>query len=142
MNVPLSWLSDYVNLPKNVDELTRKLTSIGHMLDKVKEIDNETVIDLELRGNRPDLLGLIGVAREVSAAFGEKLKVSKTKALPVKDSKCPLVQVDKSAVGLLQRYAALTLKVKIGQSPKWMVKRLADWGVPSINNVVDITNYV
>ncbi|MDP1743635.1 MAG: phenylalanine--tRNA ligase subunit beta [Candidatus Amesbacteria bacterium] len=138
MNVPLSWLSDYVKLPKDTKSLTDKLTAIGHMLDKTKG----DVIDLELRGNRPDLLGLIGVAREVATVFNQKLKLPEIKKLPKTDIKCPFVKVDKAASNMVYRYTAFSLKVEVGPSPDWMIKRLASWGVPTINNVVDITNYV
>ena len=138
MIVPLDWLSDYVKLPKEVKLLTDKLTVIGHMLDKAKD----NIIDLELRGNRPDLLGLIGVAREVATVFNQKLKLPDVSTLPKIDKGCNLVKVDKSAQDLVYRYTAFSMKIKIGPSPGWMIKRLESWGVPTINNVVDITNYV
>lgn len=138
MIVPLDWLSDYVRLPKDTKTLTDKLTAVGHMLDK----SMGTIIDLELRGNRPDLLGLIGVAREVATVFNQTLKLPTICKLPKTNIKCPLVKVDKTSQKLVYRYTAFTLKVQIGPSPDWMIKRLESWGVPSINNVVDITNYV
>jgi len=138
MIVPLKWLSEYVKLPKEVSTLTDKLTSVGHMLDKII-VDG---IDLELRGNRPDMLGLVGVAREVSAIFNTPLKLPPTTPLPKTDKKSPLVSVVPAASGLVIRYTALTLSVKVAPSPDWLVKRLKSWGVPAINNVVDITNYV
>src|SRR3989304_552962 len=81
MIVPLDWLAGYVDLPETKD-LTDRLTMIGHMLDKIKRIGTDTVIDLELRGNRSDMFGLIGVAREVSAAFDRKLKLPPIFPLP------------------------------------------------------------
>jgi phenylalanyl-tRNA synthetase beta chain len=138
MNVPLSWLSDYVKLPKDTKSLTDKLTAIGHMLDKTKG----DVIDLELRGNRPDLLGLIGVAREVASVFNQKLIYPKSGKLPKKDKTQRMIRVEKSAIGLIYRYTAFSMTVKVEPSPDWLTKRLESWGVPSINNVVDITNYV
>jgi phenylalanyl-tRNA synthetase beta chain len=142
MNVPLKWLSDYVKLPKDRQELTDRLTAIGHMLDKTTSQGHDTVLDLELRGNRPDLLGLIGVAREISAAFHTPLHFPVTKPLPKKDPTCPLVSVNPDAVDLVTRYTAFTLQVKVGPSPKWLAEKLVAWGVPSINNVVDVTNFV
>ncbi|KKU03185.1 MAG: Phenylalanine-tRNA ligase beta subunit [Candidatus Amesbacteria bacterium GW2011_GWB1_47_26] len=138
MIVPLKWLSEYVKLPTRVSDLTDKLTSVGHMLDKT--IANG--IDLELRGNRPDMLGLVGVAREVAAIFNTRLQSPPTTPLPKTDKKSPLVNVDQSASDLVTRYTGFTLAVKVRPSPSWLVERLAAWGVPAINNVVDITNYV
>lgn len=142
MNIPLSWLSEYINLPKDTTDLTQKLTSIGHMLDKVTKDGGETVIDLELRGNRPDLLGLIGIAREISVVYNIPLKHPPVLPLPIKDSNLSLVKVDPKASDLVTRYTAFTLKTKVGPSPSWLRSRLQSWGLPSINNVVDITNYV
>lgn len=142
MNIPLNWLSDYVDLPKDLDTLTSKLTSVGHMLDKIKKTNNETVIDLELRGNRSDMFGIIGTARDISAIFDKKLRLPEISPLPKKDLECPLISVDKSAAGLVKRYLALKLSVTIGPSPKWINERLLAYGITPINNVVDITNYV
>ncbi len=138
MIVPLKWLSEYVKLPSRVSALTDRLTSAGHMLDKT----TATAIDLELRGNRPDMLGLVGVAREVAAIFNTPLQSPPTTPLPKTDAKSPLVSIEKSASDLVTRYTAFTLAVRVGPSPSWLIERLASWGVPAINNVVDITNYV
>ena len=142
MNVPLSWLADYVTLPKSTKELTDKLTMVGHLLDKITKKGNVTVIDLELRGNRSDMFGLIGVARDISAILNSPLKLPEVANLPKKDSQHPLVIVEKSAQALVKRYEVLRLKVKICPSPKWLIERLRLYGIPSINNVVDVTNYV
>ncbi len=142
MNVPLNWLSDYVKLPTDTRALTDRLTMIGHMLDKTKEINGETVIDLELRGNRADMFGLIGVARDISAAFSHELKLPKAANLPKTDPKSPLIKVEKSAVGLVRRYIAIELSVKVKSSPDWLINRLKSYGIEPINNVVDVTNYV
>ena len=140
MNVPLSWLAEYVKLPKDTSVLTDKLTMIGHMLDKQHTEHGETVIDLELRGNRSDLFGLIGIARDIQAAFHTPRTLPATEKLPIVDKTSSLVTV--KAKDLVERFYALTLHVTVGPSPEWMQKRLALYGIASINNVVDITNYV
>src|SRR3989339_2269176 len=121
MIVPLKWLSEYVKLPTRVSDLTDKLTSVGHMLDKT----TANGIDLELRGNRPDMLGLVGVAREVAAIFNTRLQSPPTPPLPKTDKKSPLVNVDQSASDLVTRYTGFTLAVKVRPSPSWLVERLA-----------------
>lgn len=139
MIIPLSWLADYVPLPESVGKLTDRLTMIGHMLDKRYEVDGETVIDLELRGNRSDMFGLIGVARDVAAAFDSSLALPSVAPLPAIAPDSSLVTVQ--APDLVVRFLAFELRVTVGPSPEWLVKRLAFYGMPSINNVVDITNY-
>lgn len=140
MNVPLSWLKEYVELPKSEKELTDKLTMVGQMLDKRLVIEGETVLDLELRGNRSDLFGIIGVARDIAACFNKKLTLPPVSQLPKVDPKSKLVSVE--APDLVERFLAFTLKVKVGPSPEWIVRRLKLYGIAPINNVVDITNYV
>lgn len=141
MNIPLNWLADYVKLPKSQAELTDRLTMVGHMLNKQWISDNgDKVVDLELRGNRSDLFGVLGVAREVSVMWSTLLKLPETNPLPATDTKSDLVSV--TCPELVQRFLAFKLSVEIGPSPKWLSDRLADFGLPSINNVVDITNYV
>lgn len=140
MLYPLSWLSEYTTLPSTVVELTDKMTMIGHMLDKHKKEGSEDIIDLELRGNRPDLLGVYGLAREISAAFNVPLKELKRTDLPKANPKNPLVSIKDPE--LIERFQALTLRVKVKSSPEWLKKRLSYYGIPAINNVVDITNFV
>lgn len=140
MIYPLSWLSEYVKLPKTTQELTDKLTMIGHMFDKKEKVGTEEVIDLELRGNRPDLLGVYGMAREISATWNTPLKPLVTVKLPKTDPDSKLITV--KAPELLERFVALTLSVEVKPSPAWLKDRLSYFGIPSVNNVVDITNYV
>jgi phenylalanyl-tRNA synthetase beta chain len=142
MNVPLHWLSEFVTLPKSETELTDKLTMVGHMLDKRKVVGNSVVVDLELRGNRADMFGLIGVARDVSAIFDTKLTLPRIATLPKTDPNSPLVHADTSVQGLVKRYIAITLSVEVKPSPKWMADRLIQYGIEPINNIVDVTNYV
>jgi len=103
----------------------------------------ETVFELEITPNRPDCLSLIGIAREVAAIYGQPLK---TPAIELKESSSPVgkeISVDVQDSVQCPRYTARVLKnVKIGSSPDWMKRRLEACGIRSINNVVDITNYV
>jgi phenylalanyl-tRNA synthetase beta chain len=140
MNVPLSWLAEYVALPDDIQKLTDRLTMIGHMLDKIFIVDTETVIDLELRGNRADLFGLIGIARDISAACNVPLKLPDIATLPKTQNNSTLITVE--AFDLVHRFSAITAKVRVQPSPDWMIKKLAAYGMASINNVVDITNFV
>lgn len=101
------------------------------------------VLSLEITPNRPDLLGLLGVAREVAALCGTKLKWPacdlQEEGEPVQDAVS--VAVEDSAD--CPRYTArLLTNMKVGQSPFWLRRRLSLAGVKAINNIVDITNYI
>jgi len=142
MKIPLNWLKAYVKLPKDLNLLTDKLTLAGHMLDKIERIDGETVIDLELRGNRADCYSILGIAREVEALFGFPVKspplYSKLKQTP-QLKEC---QIKIKSAKVKRAMAVVIKKVKITTSPPWLQKRLKAYGLSSINNLVDLTNYV
>lgn len=100
----------------------------------------EEVLDVSAFANRPDLHSYLGVAREVAALTSSKLNAPAASKLP-KASKKIKVEIKNS--NLCAHYSALTLSnVKIGPSPEFIQKRLKASGLRSINNIVDITNYV
>ncbi len=104
---------------------------------------NETVLDLEITSNRPDCLSILGIAREAGAALGRKLKKPDIRLAEEGDDIRNYASVELEAPDLCPRYAArVVTDVRIGPSPKWMADRLKAAGVRSINNIVDITNYV
>src|SRR3989339_547228 len=122
-------------LPQNA-KVGNKLSTLIKAQDTIFEIDNKSIT------NRPDLWGHFGMAREVAALFGGKLKDYKFKSLSsIKKKEVLKVKVlDKK---LCPRYlGAVVENVKIAPSPEWLRLRLESVGVRSINNIVDITNYV
>lgn len=105
--------------------------------------ETDQVLVLELTANRSDCLGMIGVAREVSAIFGKKLKVADNPLEENGPAIADLAKVTVADSNLCPRYSArVFLNVQIKPSPEWMQRRLRASGVRPINNVVDITNYV
>ncbi len=107
-------------------------------------LSSDIVIDWEVTPNRPDWNSHVGIAREIAAATGKAV------VLPKADIRVDAGQdihevaaVDVQAPDLCPRYIARVFKnVKIGPSPEWMARRLEAVGLRSINNVVDITNYI
>ena len=104
---------------------------------------SDTIFDLDVTPNRPDCLSVVGIAREVAALTGQSLhlpEVSYEEAvLPIDQQ----ISVGIDAPDLCPRYcASLVTGVKIADSPKWLQQRLLACGIRSINNIVDITNYV
>ena len=106
----------------------------------------EDIIDFEITPNRPDCLSIEGLGREVAVSLGKKFKNPRKNIdeLKVENKKeIEGLKVDITAPDLCYRYIARVVKdVKIGPSPEWMRRRLKACGVRSINNIVDITNYV
>jgi phenylalanyl-tRNA synthetase beta chain len=143
MKLPIFWLNDYIQVPEDLELLTDKLTAIGHMQDhKLEKVDGETVLDLEIRQNRSDCLSIIGLARELSAVLDIKLSLPKSFGdnLPKIDNN---IKINDYSNGLCLRFNTLSFEgVKIQKSPEWLAKKLEVYGIKSINNLVDISNYV
>lgn len=101
----------------------------------------DTRIEVEVTPNRPDWLSMWGIARDVSCLFGVEAKLPEIK-VPECNTPAPnLVTVE--APDLCPRYIGRVIRnVKVGPSPKWMRERLESVGLRSINNIVDVTNFV
>ncbi len=141
MNIPISWIKEYVDLPEDLKVFTDKMSMIGHMLDKQFEREGDTVIDLELRGNRADCYAILGIARESHASFGGRFTIPEVK-LQLPSQKYPDFDVVVEHPDVHRFYSVIISNVKVGPSPEWMQQRLRAYGMEVINNVVDITNYV
>ena len=106
----------------------------------------EDIFDFEITPNRPDCLSIEGIGRETAISLNKEFKNPRKNIdeLKIEDKKeIEGLKVDIEAPDLCYRYIARIVKnVKIGPSPEWMKRRLKACGVRSINNIVDITNYV
>ncbi len=105
----------------------------------------DTVLDLEITPNRSDLLSHIGLAREVAALSGRALRPAAAVALAPGEAAAPGLQVSvaEAAREACPYYTARVIDgVQVGPSPEWLRQRLESVGLRSINNVVDITNFV
>jgi phenylalanyl-tRNA synthetase beta chain len=104
---------------------------------------SDVVYDLEITPNRPDLNSVIGIAREISAVTGNPLKLPQIKLNEAGNRIEELVAVRIEDAELCPRYTARVVRgVKIAPSPDWLKGTLEKVGIRSINNVVDVTNYV
>ena len=115
--------------------------------DIVEVLDlKEEIIDFEITPNRPDCLSIEGLGRETAASLDKPFKDPRKNIdeLQIPNKKeIEGLTVDITAPELCYRYIARVVKnVKVGPSPDWMKKRLKACGIRSINNIVDITNYV
>jgi phenylalanyl-tRNA synthetase beta chain len=143
MYVSLNWLTDYVDVAMPAPELAELFTRVGIPCDGFTETEADIVFDLEITSNRPDLLGHLGIARELAAATGAALRPPEIPALPTRGEVSELTSVEVLDPDLCPRYTARVIRgVKVGPSPGWLVERLEAVGLRGINNVVDVTNYV
>jgi phenylalanyl-tRNA synthetase beta chain len=101
----------------------------------------EEVLELEVTGNRPDLLSMYGLAREVAALGGTELAAPPGRDPPRAGDEPVSVEIE-DLDGCPRYIARVFRDVTIGPSPPWLRARLAAAGMRSISNVVDVTNYV
>jgi phenylalanyl-tRNA synthetase beta chain len=141
MRFSRAWLATFCDVPDDA-ELARSLTTIGHAVEGVEQVGGDTVFDVDVTSNRPDAMCHLGLARDLAVRLGVALR------LPSVPTGAPAgevagVRVELPEPRLCPRYSAHVLRgVTIGPSPGWLVDRLAAIGQRSINNVVDVTNYV
>ncbi|WP_297486905.1 phenylalanine--tRNA ligase subunit beta [uncultured Cetobacterium sp.] len=105
---------------------------------------NDVVFELEITPNRPDCLSYMGIAREVAAYYGRKIKCpefeSKTIIESLNNGHIDIRIEDKERC---KRFSGKVIKnIKVKESPEWLKKRLLSMGLHPINNVVDATNYI
>ncbi len=144
MKIPISWLKEFVSIKGSVETLAEKLTLAGFEVEEIIEVDGEKILEINVSPNRGDCLSIFGMAREVKAILGLPLR----SPLPRKIQKSH-VKGDRSFSVVVKagrscpRYSlALMDGVRVGSSPEWIVRRLSQVGIRSVNNVVDVTNYV
>ena len=145
MNISYNWLKHLIDIQMSPEELAHRLTFVGLTVEGVHPFEDDFVLDVDLTSNRPDCLSHLGVAREIGVITGTPLKradVVKTDDVPLPAVLAyDIVQVKEP--DLCHRFTARIIRdVKIGPSPKILVKRLEAVGERPINNVADITNYV
>ena len=105
----------------------------------------DVLFDLDVTGNRPEALSIIGVARDLAARQKVPFAIPEPAAVPVGSgpAAADLVRVEIVAPDLCGRFAATVLRdVVVGPSPTWLANRLQAVGMRPINNVVDVSNYV
>lgn len=141
MKICYEWLKNYVEIEKSPEELAADLTLFGHEVDGISKVGKYTVLDFEITPNRGDLLSIVGMAREIAALYDTDVKkeeinidsedLGKNIDIKIADKKaCP-------------RYTARIIdNVKVGETSQQIKDYLATYGFRSLNNIVDITNYV
>ena len=143
MRISLNWLKDLVDADLPVSRLVDTLNNIGLLVDSQEELEDDIILELETYANRPDTLGHLGVARELSVALD----------LPLKEQNWPLTELDELSSDsidieiydddLCPRYCGIIVKgVNVGPSPKWLTDKIEAMGLSPVNNVVDVSNYV
>src|SRR6201998_1991231 len=144
MKISYNWLKEFADITVPPGEIASRLALSGTNIAGIENGPHGAVIDAEVSSNRPDCLGMLGIARELSAVYRLPLKTISPKPVESSSAKASdAVSVKIDAPELCGRFTARVMRgVKIQPSPAWLKDRLEAAGTASINNVVDITNYV
>ncbi|MFZ0881967.1 MAG: phenylalanine--tRNA ligase subunit beta [Candidatus Acidiferrales bacterium] len=143
MKVVYNWLKQFVDVTASPADLRARLSLVGIAVDSIEETAAGPVLDAEVTANRPDCLGHLGIAREVAAIYRLLLKPLHPKLKESAEKAVDAARVEIEAPELCGRFTARVLRgVKVQPSPDWLRQGLEAIGEKSINNVVDVTNYV
>jgi len=149
MNIKIlhSWLKEYLHTEAKPSEIAECLSLSGPSVEHLEREGNDFSYDIEVTTNRIDAASTIGIAREANAALHQHKFSSKFKPLTVKAPAMPNRELLKLKVsdphGLSRKIMAVVLEnITIASSSAMVKKRLKTAGIRSINNVIDITNYI
>jgi phenylalanyl-tRNA synthetase beta chain len=141
MLAPYEWIKELVDISATPEEAAAKLTMIGLEVEGTKPVKDDFIFEVNVTPNRPDCLSILGIARELSAAFRTSLIIPPHDIAgeqPASDFSIEILNPE-----LCNRYTGRLIRgIRISDSPGWIRIRLEKCGIRSINNIVDITNYV
>ncbi len=148
MNIKIldSWLREYLKTDAKPKEIATSLSLTSVSVERMEAYKNDVIYEIEVTTNRPDLMSVVGLAREASAVlpqFGYKASfhpplITKQAYQPLK--KLPLTIINDEK--LVYRICAVVMEVDVMNSPEIIKERLETTGIRSLNNLIDITNYV
>lgn len=139
MKLVLSWLEEYVRLtPSDRAAIQRRLPEIGVEVAAEESVEGETVLEIEGPANRGDILSVFGMAREIAAVLGRKIKPPAVK-LARRPALRGAVRIDRNS-GCRKYFGARIENVRVGPAPEAIAKKLRLAGFAVFNNVVDTTN--
>src|SRR3989344_4087010 len=146
ISIPHSWLKDFLTTDAPPAKIAECLSLCGPSVEKLTKQDDDWLYEIEVTTNRVDMMSVLGIAREAAAIlpqFGFKAKLKTSSTLPEvhQTTSFPLkIKVDQK---LCPRFTAVVITgVTINPSPKKIRDHLEKSGIRSLNNVVDISNYL
>ena len=149
MKFTFNWLKEFVTFKASPEKLTGMLTMAGLEVESLTALQDpdtnrdDWLFEISVTPNRGDCLGITGLATEVAALTGGRMKSAAATPRSKDSSIANRVTIAIQNSRLCPRYSAGVVdEVHMGPSPAWMRFRLESCGIRSINNVVDVTNYV
>ena len=137
------WISQYLDPGAEAEEVAARLTAAGLAVESSEPCGDDVLFDVDVTTNRPDCMNHLGLAREASTLLGQALHLPDTSTDETDPEIGELAKVIVEDGYGCPRYVARVVRgAKVGPSPRWLVEHLEAIGQRSINNVVDITNFV
>ena len=141
MKVSLNWLKEYLDLKQSPEEVADALTLSGLEAEGIEKKGDDSILEIGLTPNLGHCMSIVGMARELSAFYQIPLK-RKQVELKVEAKRAPQSVEIEASDDCHRYFARLVEGVEVGPSPDWLVTRLENAGLHSVNNVVDIGNLV
>lgn len=148
MNIKIldSFLREHLKTKATPQKIAEKLSLSSLSVERIEKYKDDYVYEMEITTNRPDLFSVIGVAREAAAVLPQY--GFDTEFIPLKidrnefniSSKFPIEIVNDEK--LVNRICAVVMEVEINDSPSYIKERLEASDIRSLNNVIDVTNYI
>jgi len=142
-----SWLRDYLQTEAKPDEIAHALSLTSASIENIEPFHDDFIYHVEVTTNRPDMASIAGLAREAAAVLPRfeipaRFISPHPNPSPARgEGKNQIINIQNNPK-LVRRICAVILEVEIGQSPDFIKKRLEASGTRSLNNLIDITNYV
>ncbi|MFN7181557.1 MAG: phenylalanine--tRNA ligase subunit beta [Planctomycetota bacterium] len=142
MRVPYSEIIDSLSVNLSIEEIAQILNEIGLPVENIEKFEDDTIFEIEVPSNRPDLLAVYEVIKQIAIYLGLPLPQSALLAdVPLK------ICQDKDILEVINGdfaplYFGLICKVRVKESDNQFQKRLTRMGFTPINNIVDTTNFI
>lgn len=140
-----SFLREYLKTPAEPYEIAEKLSLSSCSVEKVEKYGNDYIYEIEVTTNRTDLYSVLGIAREAAAVlptYGIKAEFVPLKLERENGNNAKMPLIIKNDPKLVNRICAVLMDVEISDSNPKIKERLETSGIRSLNNVIDVTNYV
>ncbi len=148
--VPYTWLKDHLKTTVSPEEMQQLLSLSGPSVERIEKVQGDSVFEIEVTTNRMDSASIRGIARETSVILPQAKKAAtltqvssfapKKHELSHDSTQFPIKIINDST--LCPRVTCVLMSVKTKTSPVWMKNRLEQVGIRSLNNLIDVTNYV
>lgn len=148
MNIKIThnWLKEYLETDATPEQIQKYLSLCGPSVESITKIKDDYIYDIEVTSNRIDTASVIGIAREAFAIlnqFGIKTKLKQLLIPEPKNNSNKLSLFISDSKKLTNRVVSIVMdNVQVKNSPQYIKDRLEAVGIRSLNNIIDITNYV